>query len=204
MSRQNSSRRRQEAGHSSAPVAHSCPGKMDFRTRGRGSIVLSPQARTRFRFQKMCPPPSGRWWKKSRARPDARRKTGAHVSSVPRPASLPGAGRRRRVPPLIKKPAAVPQPGGSFRQDAAKDTVEARAPILLRAASAFPESDADAWQTRGFLHSLFRRRLRSGGAQFHSSARSGSCRAFFLMEELISMAACTHCRATVRLPQRAS
>ena len=31
------------------------------------------------------------------ARADARRKTGAHASSVLRPASLPDAGRRRRV-----------------------------------------------------------------------------------------------------------
>ena len=69
------------------------------------------------------------------------------------------AGRRAKAAglsvhqnPLIKKPAAGSQPGGSFRQDAEKDTLEAYAPIFLRAAYAFPPSDSDEWLPTDFLH----------------------------------------------------
>ena len=53
------------------------------------------------------------------------------------------AGRRAKAvgPPDLDeaKKVAVPQPGASFRQDAGKDTLEACAPVFLRAASGFRE-----------------------------------------------------------------
>ena len=53
------------------------------------------------------------------------------------------AGRRAKVvgPADFRTAVAFLQSGGAFRQDAGKDTLEAYAPIFLRAASGFCESD---------------------------------------------------------------
>ena len=78
-----------------------------------------------------------------------------------------GGGCPRSQNPLIKKPAAVSQPGGSFRQDAAKDTLEAYAPFFLRAAYAFPPSDAVSWQPMDFYtvsERVYQKSIFSGGS----------------------------------------
>ena len=86
----------------------------------------------------------------------ARRKTGAHASQ--RAASGIPAGRRAKAVdlPYFRSPisGAAPQPGASFRQDAGKDTLEACAPVFIRAASGFRKSDAGLILKGAFLHSL--------------------------------------------------